>query len=289
MPTTFQPQLDPLGSVALRRRRAPPAADESSSPLGLLRWSSAQGGSLTIARRDPRRGPGGQDARRTPASAATQGAVFGALPIIWIVFTAIALLPGHRRPAAGSEDLRAYFNLSAVTARQAMLSSRPASAASARAALAVRRSGHHRRHAHGCWLLGPACRLDRPAFANTAPVAFGAIAILIIGRQPHQDPYTDIGVCRSTRPAARALRPALPRPARRRSPRLQQCWPVALVTGVSFGIVSSSRRTTSPSSSPISSPPLVGLGAVVLLRFWQPPEPPRRMPIHADRTLSARR
>ena len=121
MPTTFQPQLDPLGSVWLSAVVALLPLLTIFLTLGLLRWKAHKAGltallvAILVA----------VLAFKMPAGlallAATQGAVFGLFPIVWIVFTAIALY--QVTVVSGRfEDLRAVFNLISDDPRvQAML------------------------------------------------------------------------------------------------------------------------------------------------------------------------
>ena len=179
MPTTFQPQLDPLGSVWLSAVVALLPLLTIFLTLGLLRWKAHKAGltallvAILVA----------VLAFKMPAGlallAATQGAVFGLFPIVWIVFTAIALY--QVTVVSGRfEDLRAVFNLISVDPRvQAML------IAFCFGGLLEALAGFGAPVAiTGVMLMAVGFSALRAAsivlLANTAPVAFGAIAIPII-------------------------------------------------------------------------------------------------------------
>ncbi len=287
MPTTFQPQLDPLGSVWLSAVVALLPLLTIFLTLGLLRWKAHKAGltallvAILVA----------VLAFKMPAGlallAATQGAVFGLFPIVWIVFTAIALY--QVTVVSGRfEDLRAVFNLISDDPRvQAML------IAFCFGGLLEALAGFGAPVAiTGVMLMAVGFSALRAAsivlLANTAPVAFGAIAIPIItAGNLTKIPYTHIGayVGRQT-PLLALFVPlflVLLADGRRG---LRQCWPVALVTGVSFGIAQfiSSNYLSVELTDIVAS--LVGLGAaVVLLRFWQPAGTTEAYAaIHADRT-----
>ena len=255
MPTTFQPQLDPLGSVWLSAVVALLPLLTIFLTLGLLRWKAHKAGltallvAILVA----------VLAFKMPAGlallAATQGAVFGLFPIVWIVFTAIALY--QVTVVSGRfEDLRAVFNLISDDPRvQAML------IAFCFGGLLEALAGFSALRTASIVLL-----------ANTAPVAFGAIAIPIItAGNLTKIPYTDIGayVGRQT-PLLALFVPlflVLLADGRRG---LRQCWPVALVTGVSFGIAQfiSSNYLSVELTDIVAS--LVGLGAAVVLNVFPP-------------------
>ena len=203
---------------------------------------------------------------------ATQGAVFGVFPIMWIVFTAIALY--QITVVSGRfEDLRSVFALVSDDPRvQAML------IAFCFGGLLEALAGFGAPVAiTGVMIMAVGFSALRAAcvvlLANTAPVAFGAIAIPIItaGRLTGI-PYQQIGayVGHQT-PILAAVVPlflCLLADGRRG---VRDCWPVAVVTGLAFAVTQwiSATYISVELTDIIAS--LVGLGAAaIMLRFWQP-------------------
>ena len=203
---------------------------------------------------------------------ATQGAVFGVFPIMWIVFTAIALY--QITVVSGRfEDLRSVFALVSDDPRvQAML------IAFCFGGLLEALAGFGAPVAiTGVMLMAIGFSALRAAVvvlvANTAPVAFGAIAIPIItAGNLTKIPYQQIGayVGHQT-PLLAAFVPLVLVFLADGKRGFKQLWPVALATGLAFGVAQwvSATWLSVELTDIIAS--LVGLGvAVVFLRFWQP-------------------
>jgi len=240
--------------------------------LGLLRWKAHLAGLATlgvavviaIA------------AWRMPADlallSATEGAVYGLFPIVWIVFMAIVLY--QVTVVSGRfEDLRSVFALLSDDPRvQAML------IAFCFGGLLEALAGFGAPVAiTGVMIMAVGFSALRAAsvvlLANTAPVAFGAIAIPIITAGKLTGiPYTQIGayVGHQT-PVLAAVVPLLLCLLADGRQGVKDCWPVALATGLSFGITQwiSASYISVELTDIIAS--LVALGvAAAMLRFWQP-------------------
>jgi lactate permease len=203
---------------------------------------------------------------------ASEGAVFGLLPIMWIVLTAIWLyqitvLSGR------FEDLRTAFNLISDDPRiQAII------VAFCFGGLLEALAGFGAPVAiTGVMLVAlgfPAIRAATVVLlANTAPVAFGAIAIPILtaGTLTGID-YNEIGaiVGRQT-PLLASLVPLLLVFLVDGRRGIRQIWPAALVTGAAFGVAQfvSSNFLSVELTDIIAS--LVALAALVaFLRIWAP-------------------
>ena len=203
---------------------------------------------------------------------ATQGAVFGVFPIMWIVFTAIALY--QITVVSGRfEDLRSVFALVSDDPRvQAML------IAFCFGGLLEALAGFGAPVAiTGVMLMAIGFSALRAAVvvlvANTAPVAFGAIAIPIItAGNLTKIPYQQIGayVGHQT-PLLAAFVPLVLVFLADGKRGFKQLWPVALATGLAFAVAQwvSATWLSVELTDIIAS--LVGLGvAVLFLRFWQP-------------------
>ncbi|MBK6887282.1 MAG: L-lactate permease [Tetrasphaera sp.] len=204
--------------------------------------------------------------------AASEGAVFGLFPITWIVLTAIWLY--QVTVVSGRfEDLRGTFNLVSDDPRVTAIliafcfGGLMEALAGFGAPVAIT----------GVMLMAVGFSALRAAMivlvANTAPVAFGAIATPIItaGTLTGID-YHHIGayVGRQT-PVLASLVPLLLVFLADGMRGLKQTWPVALVVGVTFGIAQfvSANHISVELTDIIAS--LVGLAAgVIMLRFWQP-------------------
>ncbi|AKT51546.1 L-lactate permease [Arsenicicoccus sp. oral taxon 190] len=284
---TFRPDLAPLGgSLALSSVVAMLPLLTIFVTLGALRWKAHVAGltALAVAVLVA------VLACHMPVSlallSATQGAVYGLFPIVWIVFTAIVLY--QVTVASGRfEDLRAVFNLISDDPRvQAML------IAFCFGGLLEALAGFGAPVAiTGVMLMAVGFSALRAAtvvlLANTAPVAFGAIAIPIItAGNLTKIPYTEIGayVGHQT-PLLAAFVPlflCLLADGRRG---VRQLWPVALVTGLSFAVAQwvSATWLSVELTDIIAS--LVGLGAAVLmLRVWRPVGGAEALAdLHADR------
>ena len=204
--------------------------------------------------------------------AASQGAVYGLFPIMWIVVTAIWLY--QLTVVSGRfEDLRISFNRVSSDPRiQGII------IAFCFGGLLEALAGFGAPVAiTGIMLVSLGFSAMRAAatvlLANTAPVAFGAIAIPIItaGNLTGID-YQEIGavVGRQT-PLLAAFVPLLLVLVVDGKRGIKQTWPAAVVAGLSFAIAQfiSSNYISVELTDIIAS--LVALVAVVvLLRFWQP-------------------
>ncbi|MTB71216.1 L-lactate permease [Arsenicicoccus cauae] len=270
---TFRPDLDPVGgSLLLSALVALLPLATIFVTLGALRWKAHVAGltalavSLVVA----------VLAFKMPVGlallSATEGAVFGLFPIVWIVFTAIVLY--QVTVVSGRfEDLRAVFNIISDDPRvQAIL------IAFCFGGLLEALAGFGAPVAiTGVMLMAVGFSALRAAtvvlLANTAPVAFGAIAIPIItAGNLTKIPYTEIGayVGHQTPVLAMFVPLFLVFLADGRRG-LRQTWPIALVTGVAFAVAQwiSATWVSVELTDIIAS--LVGLAAaVVMLRLWQP-------------------
>ena len=273
MPMTFTPEVDPVGGSLLA------SALIALLPLltvfvtlGGLKWKAHWAGltalavSILVA----------VLAFNMPANlallSASQGAIFGIFPITWIVLTAIWLY--QVTVISGRfEDLRETFNLVSDDPRiQAILiafcfGGLMEALAGFGAPVAIT----------GVMLMAVGFSALRAAsvvlLANTAPVAFGAIAIPIItaGNLTGID-YHEIGayVGRQT-PFLAAFVPLLLVLLVDGVRGVRQTWPVAITVGFSFGIAQfiSSNFISVELTDIIAS--LVGLAAgVLLLQVWRP-------------------
>ncbi|GAA1511011.1 L-lactate permease [Brevibacterium permense] len=206
------------------------------------------------------------------ALSATQGFAFGLFPIMWIVITAIWLYELTVR-SGHFEDLRLVINVISDDPRiQAII------VAFCFGGLLEALAGFGAPVAiTGVMLVAVGFTAMRAAVvvlvANTAPVAFGAIAIPIItaGTLTGID-YQDIGAMVGHQTpflaAAVPLFLVLLVDGRRG---LKQIWPLALVVGIAFGLAQwvSATFLSVELTDIIAS--LVGLAAVVImLRFWKP-------------------
>ncbi len=206
------------------------------------------------------------------ALSATQGFAFGLFPIMWIVITAIWLYELTVR-SGHFEDLRLVINVISDDPRiQAII------VAFCFGGLLEALAGFGAPVAiTGVMLVAVGFTAMRAAVvvlvANTAPVAFGAIAIPIItaGTLTGID-YQDIGAMVGHQtPFLAAVVPlflVLLVDGRRG---LKQIWPLALVVGIAFGLAQwvSATFLSVELTDIIAS--LVGLAAVVImLRFWKP-------------------
>lgn len=240
--------------------------------LGLLRWKAHWAGltglaiALIVA----------VAAFKMPVSLAllsgAEGAAYGLVPIMWIVFSAIVLY--QITVVSGRfEDLRAAFHLVSNDPRvQAII------IAFCFGALLEALAGFGAPVAiTGVMLIAVGFSPLRAAavalLANTAPVAFGAIGIPIItaGNLTHID-YNIVGAYVGHQTPLLALVVPLMLvflvDGRRG---VRQTWPIALVVGAAFAVAqwASATYISVELTDVIAS--LVGLAAaVVMLRFWQP-------------------
>ena len=203
---------------------------------------------------------------------ATQGAVFGLFPIMWIVFNALWVY--QLTVVSGRfEDLRETFNL--ITADPRVLAVLIAfcfgglleALAGFGAPVAIT----------GAMLMAVGFSPFRAAavvlLANTAPVAYGAIAtpILTAGALTHI-PADDIGAVVGRQTPILALFVPLILVGMVDGRRgIRQTWPVALVCGVSFAILQflSSNYISVELTDIIASLGAVGV-TVLFLRVWHP-------------------
>lgn len=272
MTTAYQPDIAPLGNLTISALVGLLPLATIFVTLGGLRWKAhkAGGAALLVAILVA------VLAWRMPVGsallAATQGAVFGLFPIVWIVFTAIVLY--QITVVSGRfEDVRGVFALVSDDPRvQAML------IAFCFGGLLEALAGFGAPVAiTGVMLMSIGFSALRAAtvvlLANTAPVAFGSIAIPIItaGNLTHI-PYQHIGAYVGHQTPLLAffvpLFLVLLADGRRG---VRETWPVALVTGATFALAQwvSATYISVEMTDIIAS--LLGLGAaVVFLRVWKP-------------------
>ncbi|MDO5696696.1 MAG: L-lactate permease [Dermatophilus congolensis] len=203
---------------------------------------------------------------------ATEGAVFGIFPITWIVLTAIWLY--QITVVSGRfEDLRQTFNLISDDPRvQAIL------IAFCFGGLLEALAGFGAPVAiTGVMLMAVGFSALRAAIvvllANTAPVAFGAIAIPIItaGNLTGIDYHLIGAYVGHQTPFLAAFVPLLLVLMADGKRGLKQTWPVALPIGLAFAVAQwiSATYISVELTDIIAS--LVGLAVgVIVLRFWQP-------------------
>lgn len=206
------------------------------------------------------------------ALAATEGAVFGLFPIMWIVFTAIVLYEVTVR-SGHFEDLRATFRLISDDPRiQAII------IAFCFGALLEALAGFGAPVAiTGVMLMAVGFAPLRAAtvvlLANTAPVAFGAIAIPILTAGNLTGiPYEEIGAYVGHQaPIIAIFVPLLLVFMVDGRRGVRQTWPAAVVIGIAFAITQwvSATWISVEMTDIIAS--LVSLAvAVAFLRTWQP-------------------
>ncbi|MFP5369565.1 MAG: L-lactate permease, partial [Actinomycetes bacterium] len=266
----FQQQLAPLGSVTVSALVALLPLLTIFVLLGGLRWKAHWAGlaSLVVAIAVAAYGmPVG-----LAVLAATEGAVFGLFPIMWIVFTAIWLY--QITVVSGRfEDLRAAFHLISDDPRvQAII------IAFCFGGLLEALAGFGAPVAiTGVMLMALGFSAVRAAvvvlLANTAPVAFGAIGTPIItaGTLTGID-YNEIGayVGRQT-PLLALIVPALLVLMVDGKRGLKQTWPVALSVGITFAVGQfiASNYLSVELTDIVAA--LAGLAAAVItLRVWTP-------------------
>ncbi len=272
MIAAYQPELAPLGSLALSALVACLPLLTIFITLGALRWKAHIAGltalavALLVAIL----------VYKMPAllalNSAVEGGVFGLFPIMWIVFNAIVLY--EVTVVSGRfEDLRRVFDLISDDPRvQAIViafcfGGLMEALAGFGAPVAIT----------GVMLMAVGFSALRAAtvvlLANTAPVAFGAIGtpILTAGRLTHIDPATIGAYVGHQTPVIAFFVPIFICWLTDGRRGVRQVWPVALVTGAVFGISQwiSATYLSMELTDIISS--LCGLAAiVVMLRFWRP-------------------
>lgn len=203
---------------------------------------------------------------------ATQGGVFGVFPIMWIVLCAIWLY--QLTVTSGRfEDLRDVFDSISVDPRvQAML------IAFCFGGLLEALAGFGAPVAITATMIialgvAPLRTAATVLLANTAPVAFGAIAIPITTAATLTGiPAAEIGAITGRQaPVLATFVPLLLLLIVDGRKGLREVWPVALVTGLSFALAQfvTSNYISVELTDIVAS--LVGLAAaVVFMRFWQP-------------------
>lgn len=272
MITAYQPDIAPVGSLWLSALIGLLPLLTIFLTLGVLRWKAHIAGLTALAVAIAVAVLFWRMPVNLAVLSATEGFVFGLLPIMWIVFMAIVLY--QITVVSGRfEDLRDVFDLISDDPRiQAIViafcfGGLMEALAGFGAPVAIT----------GVMLMAVGFSALRAAavvlLANTAPVAFGAIGTPILtaarltGIPPqevgayvgHQTPLiafmVPIFLCFLT-DGRRGVR---------------QVWPVALVTGLVFGIAQwvSATYLAMELTDIISS--LAGLAAIVImLRFWRP-------------------
>ena len=282
----FTPQISPLGSLWLSAIVGLLPLITIFVTLGWLRWKAHWAGLTAVAVAIIVAVAAWQMPFQLAFLSATQGAVFGLFPIMWIVFTAIALY--QVTVVSGRfEDLRAVFGLVSDDPRvQAML------IAFCFGGLLEALAGFGAPVAiTGVMLMAIGFSALRAAIvvlvANTAPVAFGAIAIPIItAGNLTKIPYQHIGayVGHQT-PILAAFVPLILVFLADGKRGFKQLWPVALATGLAFAVAQwvSATWLSVELTDIIAS--LVGLAAAVLfMRFWKPEGAAEALAsLHADR------
>ncbi|WP_116047095.1 L-lactate permease [Amycolatopsis palatopharyngis] len=269
----YIPDLAPLGdSLALSALVAALPLLTLFVTLGLLRWKAHWAGLAALAVALGVAVTGYGMPLHLALLSGTQGAVFGLFPIMWIVLSAIWLY--QITVVSGRfEDLHATFDRIHGDPRvQAIIIAfcfggllealAGFGAPVAITGVMLMAIGFSRLRAAAVVLL-----------ANTAPVAFGAIAIPIITAGNLTGiPYEEIGayVGRQT-PLLAAVVPLLLVFVADGRRGVRETWPVALTVGVVFGVAQfvSSNFVSVELTDIIAS--LAGLAAAVLvLRVWQP-------------------
>lgn len=273
MPTAYQPPLAPIaGSLWLSALVAVLPLASIFVTLGLLRWKAHWAGLTALAIAVIVAIAGFQMPTSLAILAAGEGAAYGLMPIMWIVFSAIVLY--QVTVVSGRfEDLRAAFHLVSDDPRvQAII------IAFCFGALLEALAGFGAPVAiTGVMLIAVGFSPLRAAavalLANTAPVAFGAIGIPIItaGHLTGID-YNSVGAYVGHQTPLLAFVVPLMLvflvDGRRG---VRQTWPVALVVGVVFAVTQwlSATYISVELTDVIAS--LTALAsAVVVLRFWRP-------------------
>ena len=267
VPMDFTPEIAPvLDSLTVSALVALVPLVTIFVTLGLLKWKAHWAGLTAVAVVFF-----GMPAHLA-ALAATEGAVFGLFPIMWIVFTAIVLYEVTVR-SGHFEDLRATFRLISDDPRiQAII------IAFCFGALLEALAGFGAPVAiTGVMLMAVGFAPLRAAtvvlLANTAPVAFGAIAIPILTAGNLTGiPYEEIGAYVGHQaPIIAVFVPLLLVFMVDGRRGVRQTWPAAVVIGLAFAITQwvSATWISVEMTDIIAS--LVSLAvAVAFLRTWQP-------------------
>jgi lactate permease len=215
--------------------------------------------------------------------AGIEGAAFGIFPIMWIVFNAIWIYNMSVRTGYFAVLRRSFERISDDERVQAII------IAFSFGALLEALAGFGTPVAISASMLvglgfKPIKAASVALVANTAPVAFGAIAIPIITLAGLTDlPKDDLGamVGRQT-PFLAVIVPLILVGMVDGMRGIRQCWPAALVGGVSFAIgqYACSNFISVELTDIVAS--LLSVGALVMfLRVWQPSEPLRAEPVFA--------
>ncbi|MEA2383800.1 MAG: lactate permease [Solirubrobacteraceae bacterium] len=212
-----------------------------------------------------------------------EGAAFGLFPIMWIVFNAIWIYNMSERTGYFAVLRRSFERVSDDERIQAII------IAFSFGALLEALAGFGTPVAISASMLvglgfKPIKAASVALVANTAPVAFGAIAIPIITLAGITDlPKADLGamVGRQT-PFLAVVVPLILVGMVDGMRGIRQCWPAAVVGGVSFAIgqYACSNFVSVELTDIVAS--LLSVGALVMfLRVWQPSEPLRAEPVFA--------
>ena len=268
----FQQELAPLGSLTVSAIVGLLPLLTIFVLLGALRWKAHWAGLAALAVAIVVAVAAYGMPAQLAVLAATEGAVFGLFPIMWIVFTAIWLY--QITVVSGRfEDLRAAFHLISDDPRvQAII------IAFCFGGLLEALAGFGAPVAiTGVMLMALGFSAIRAAvvvlLANTAPVAFGAIGTPIITAGTLTNiPYAEIGayVGRQT-PLLAFIVPLLLVLLVDGRRGVRQTWPVALVVGVVFAVAQflASNYLSVELTDIVAA--LAGLAAaVVMLRVWTP-------------------
>lgn len=269
---SYTPDLAPLGSLWGSALVATLPLLTVFLTLGVLRWKAYQAGlaglavALVVAI-----AAYGMPAKLAFLSA-SQGAVYGLFPIVWIVFAAIMLY--QVTVISGRfKDLAAVFDILSDDPRiQAML------IAFCFGGLLEALAGFGAPVAiTGVMLVAAGFSALRAAtvvlVANTAPVAFGAIAIPIItAGDLTKIPYQEIGayVGHQT-PVIAVFVPLFLLILADGRRGVRDAWPIALVTGIAFAVAQWICASYVSVELTDIAASLVGLAAAVaFLRVWKP-------------------
>lgn len=284
----FHPEIDPLGNLLVSALVALLPLVVMFVTLGALRWKAHWAGLASLATAAlvaifAFKMPVG-----LTALAATQGAAYGLFPITWIVLTAIWLY--QVTVVSGRfEDLRATFGLISDDPRVLAIliafcfGGLLEALAGFGAPVAIT----------GVMLMAVGFSALRAAMvvllANTAPVAFGAIAIPIItaGNLTGID-YHHVGAYVGHQTPVLALFvPCLLVMIADGVRGLKDTWPVALTMGIAFAITQwiSATYISVELTDVIASLMALAVG-VVFLKFWQPKGGEAALErMHAERIL----
>ena len=268
----FQQELAPLGSLTLSALVGLLPLVAIFVTLGVLRWKAHWAGLTSLAVAIAVAVTAYGMPIKLAALSATEGAVFGLYPIMWIVFTAIWLY--QITVVSGRfEDLRAAFHLISDDPRvQAII------IAFCFGGLLEALAGFGAPVAiTGVMLMALGFSAVRAAvvvlLANTAPVAFGAIGTPIITAGVLTGiPYQEIGayVGRQT-PILALFVPLLLVVLVDGKRGVRQTWPVALSVGLTFAVAQflASNYMSVELTDIVAA--LAGLVAAVLtLKVWTP-------------------